>query len=57
MPIFVYMPQYMIREASNVLYRATRNRAYFKDVRILVPDTWKNISANISTWETFSVCI
>ena len=47
----------MIRKASNVLYRATQNRAYFKDVRILVPETWKNIPANVSTWETFSVSI
>ncbi len=45
----------MIRQASSVLYSATRKRAYFKDVRILVPETWINIPSNGSTWETFSV--
>jgi hypothetical protein len=47
--------QLMIRRASSVLYRATEKRAYFKDVRILVPESWSNIRANLSTWETYSV--
>ncbi|XP_046656009.1 calcium-activated chloride channel regulator 4A-like [Daphnia pulicaria] len=46
--------QLMIRRASSVLYRATEKRAYFKDVRILVPESWSNIRANLSTWETYS---
>lgn len=46
----------MIRRASSVLYRATKYRAYIKDVRILVPESWSNIRANVSTWETYSVC-
>ena len=45
----------MIQKASGVLYRATRQQAYFKDVRILIPESWDNVQANISTWETFSV--
>ena len=49
--------QLMIRRASSVLYRATKKRAYFKDVRILVPESWSNIRANLSTWETYSVSI
>ena len=49
--------QCIIRGASSVLYRATGNRAYFKDVRILVPESWSKITANASTWETYSVSI
>ena len=49
--------QLMIRRASSVLYRATKKRAYFKDVRILVPESWSNIRANLSSWETYSVSI
>ncbi|XP_057365308.1 calcium-activated chloride channel regulator 1-like isoform X2 [Daphnia carinata] len=44
----------MIRRASSVLYRATKKRAYFKDVRILVPESWSNVRSNLSTWETYS---
>ena len=45
----------MIAKASGVLYRATQQQAYFKDVRILIPESWDNVQANISTWETFNV--
>jgi hypothetical protein len=45
----------MILAASPVLYMATENRAYFQSVRILVPPTWTNIKAELSTWETFDV--
>ena len=45
----------MITKASRVLYRATEKRAYFKDVRILIPETWRNIPANVSTWESYIV--
>lgn len=45
----------MIRRASAVLFEATKKRAYFKKVHILIPDTWNQIQANISTWETYSV--
>lgn len=30
----------MFIEASSVLFTATRSRSYFKNVTILVPDTW-----------------
>lgn len=55
--IFYFIFQLMIRRASSVLYRATKKRAYFKDVRILVPESWSNVRSNLSTWETYSVCI
>ncbi|XP_046351103.2 calcium-activated chloride channel regulator 1-like [Haliotis rufescens] len=38
--------QTIIREASPYLYRATRKRAFFRDVVIFIPDTWKENS----TW-------
>ncbi|XP_069988957.1 calcium-activated chloride channel regulator 4A [Penaeus vannamei] len=31
-----------IRETSTVLFTATRKRAYFRDVKILLPKTWTN---------------
>ena len=45
----------MITRASRVLFHATEKRAYFKDVRILIPDSWDNVPANITTWETYNV--
>ncbi|PIK55175.1 putative calcium-activated chloride channel regulator 1, partial [Apostichopus japonicus] len=30
----------MVNDASSYLYEATNNRAFFKDVTILIPDTW-----------------
>ena len=32
----------MFTEGSKYLYEATRNRAYFKEVTILVPKTWSS---------------
>ena len=49
--------QDMITKASSVVYVATRNRAYFKSVRILVPKEWDNIQAAFNTWETYTVSI
>ncbi|KAI9559824.1 hypothetical protein GHT06_013831 [Daphnia sinensis] len=44
----------MIIEASPVLYVATGDRAYFKSVRILIPNSWKDVQgATASSWETF----
>ncbi|XP_057365310.1 calcium-activated chloride channel regulator 4-like [Daphnia carinata] len=43
----------MILEASPVLYKATIDRAYFKRVQILIPQSWKNVNATTSSWETF----
>ena len=45
----------MITRGSKVLFHATEKRAYFKDVRILIPDSWDNVPANITTWETYNV--
>ena len=42
-------------EASTDLYTATRNRSYIESVRILIPQTWENVTANASTWENFQV--
>ena len=39
-----------------MLYKATENRAYFKSVHILIPDSWNHLEASLSTWETFEVC-
>ncbi|XP_004603679.2 calcium-activated chloride channel regulator 4-like [Sorex araneus] len=33
--------QDMVTEASTYLFKATENRTYFKNVNILIPDTWK----------------
>ncbi|XP_057373377.1 calcium-activated chloride channel regulator 4-like [Daphnia carinata] len=49
----VYNIKRIITEASADLYTATRNRSYIKSVQILIPQTWVNITANTSTWETF----
>uniref|UniRef100_A0A0P6FLQ1 Calcium-activated chloride channel regulator 4, 30 kDa form n=1 Tax=Daphnia magna TaxID=35525 RepID=A0A0P6FLQ1_9CRUS len=43
----------MILDASPVLYVATGDRAYFKSVLILIPQSWKDVEANASSWETF----
>ncbi|PIK49125.1 putative calcium-activated chloride channel regulator 1-like [Apostichopus japonicus] len=32
----------MVRDASSYLYQATKKRAYFKNVTILIPDTWQD---------------
>ena len=45
----------MIRQASPVLYKATRDRVYFKGVHILIPETWNHIEANLTSWEIFEV--
>ena len=37
---FLFPSQYMFTEGSKYLYEATRNRAYFKEVTILIPKTW-----------------
>ncbi|XP_043941953.1 calcium-activated chloride channel regulator 1-like, partial [Protopterus annectens] len=36
--------QAMIIDSSSYLFKATRQRAYFRDVKILIPLTWKNKS-------------
>uniref|UniRef100_A0A0N8E3Y3 Calcium-activated chloride channel regulator 4, 30 kDa form n=1 Tax=Daphnia magna TaxID=35525 RepID=A0A0N8E3Y3_9CRUS len=49
----LYNIQRIITEASADLYAATRQRSYIQSVQILIPQTWVNITANASTWETF----
>ena len=34
--------KFLMTEASRELFIATRNRAYYKQVKILLPQTWKN---------------
>ncbi|KAI9559825.1 hypothetical protein GHT06_013832 [Daphnia sinensis] len=43
----------MVSQASPVLYVATYDRAYFKRVQILIPQSWKDVQATASSWETF----
>ncbi|XP_078621048.1 calcium-activated chloride channel regulator 3A-1-like [Branchiostoma floridae x Branchiostoma japonicum] len=41
-------------DASEYLYGATKNRAYFKDVTVLIPHTWKDMPVyEDATFETF----
>ncbi|KAK3581283.1 hypothetical protein CHS0354_033016 [Potamilus streckersoni] len=41
-----------LSEASKVLYTATRKRAYFKEITILLPSSWTTINASAATTET-----
>lgn len=46
----------MVTKASGVLFEATKRRAYFKDVRILIPDKWDTIMPDdIVGWEIYEV--
>ena len=46
----------MVTKASGVLFEATKRRAYFKDVHILIPDKWDTISPDaIIGWEIYEV--
>merc|ERR1711970_768968 len=38
--------KHLMTEASRELYTATRDRAYFKQVKILLPKTWTSIKGN-----------
>merc|ERR1711970_727383 len=38
--------KHLLTEASRELYIATRNRSYFKQVKILLPKTWTGISGD-----------
>ncbi|XP_051866651.1 calcium-activated chloride channel regulator 1-like [Pristis pectinata] len=39
--------QEMMKEASSFLHRATKNRLYFSDVKILLPSTWPVNSSSV----------
>ncbi|XP_072429382.1 calcium-activated chloride channel regulator 1-like [Chiloscyllium punctatum] len=41
-PMLITKIQEMVRSASNFLYKATKHRAYFRDVKILLPITWSS---------------
>ncbi|KAK7074119.1 hypothetical protein SK128_005401 [Halocaridina rubra] len=41
-PHIIQNIQNMFEEASEILYEATRHRAYFREVTIVVPSTWKH---------------
>ncbi|XP_070559929.1 calcium-activated chloride channel regulator 1-like [Ptychodera flava] len=44
----------MLTDASSLLYQATKQRAYFKDITILIPRTWSdNITNVLATTEIF----
>ena len=43
----------LLTKASAELYGATRQRAYFKEVTILVPQTWNLDEAEAAVDETF----
>jgi len=47
-PNIISSLQKIFTEASEVLWEATRHRAYFKNITILVPTTWTNGSYNTS---------
>ena len=40
-------------DASKVLWAATKNRAYFGSITILVPRTWNKLSYSNATTETY----
>ncbi len=42
----------MMSQASEVLHNA-QTELIFGDVHILIPATWTNIDANLSSWETY----
>lgn len=44
--------QALLNAASQTLFKATRFRAYFKEVTILIPSTW-NMSAQVAIGQTF----
>ncbi|CAH1794856.1 unnamed protein product [Owenia fusiformis] len=51
-PSILTMLQKHISDASKALYIATKKRAYFKDVSILLPDTWSDMSKYTdASWE------
>ena len=49
------MSQVTLSQASVLLYKATRKRAYFKEITILVPSTWSDQpSYSVLTSETIN---
>ena len=52
-PVLVESIKDLLTKASAELYGATRQRAYFKEVTILVPQTWNLDEAEPAVDETF----
>lgn len=45
----------MIKNASEVLFTATRRRAFFRDVRIVIPKSWSNTDTDdVAVFESFT---
>ncbi|XP_038047651.1 calcium-activated chloride channel regulator family member 3-like [Patiria miniata] len=45
---------FVFTEASKFLFQATKKRAYFKDIHILVPESWEDSAEySIVTWQRF----
>lgn len=51
--LFSFIPQNMIKNASNYLFEMTKHRFFFKSVKILIPKTWKK-NTNYSRIKTES---
>uniref|UniRef100_A0A8C4Q5W5 Chloride channel accessory 1 n=1 Tax=Eptatretus burgeri TaxID=7764 RepID=A0A8C4Q5W5_EPTBU len=52
-PAFPEPETEILTEASDYLYKATRQRAFFRNISILVPPTWINTRTQRMTFETF----
>nr|XP_053652919.1 calcium-activated chloride channel regulator 1-like [Cherax quadricarinatus]XP_053652920.1 calcium-activated chloride channel regulator 1-like [Cherax quadricarinatus] len=47
-----------LTEASEVLFRATRNRTYFRDIKILLPKSWTETEYDeLATNENFEASV
>lgn len=42
--VLSFIPQTMIKDASNYLFEATKHQFFFKSVKIILPKTWKKNS-------------
>ena len=50
---FLNLLQNYFTEASKVLFKATKYRAYFRNITILLPSTWNEFSFDPATRESF----
>ncbi|KAL3851881.1 hypothetical protein ACJMK2_015580 [Sinanodonta woodiana] len=44
--------KHILNESSKVLYNATKKQAHFRDITILLPASWKTVTATSATTET-----
>ncbi|KAK3581282.1 hypothetical protein CHS0354_033015 [Potamilus streckersoni] len=47
--------KHILTESSKVLYNATRKQAHFRDITILLPASWKTVSAASATTEALQL--